>query len=143
MFLTVHEGGNSVAFDTLVIVLWAICALMAGGFVITWFPLAFRALAARRQDVSLLRIIDYAGLQLFVFLASVLTLRTMLTYGVVPARDEISVFTRIFLPAGISVLVALRLFRWGRHLWRYRRGGGDSALLAGVSKSSNTPGMPH
>lgn len=144
MFPTIHQaGGEPDIFYVVIWGLWILAAVMSGAFVLTWFPLAFRALAAKRSEVSLLRIADYAGLQLFVLLAALLTLRTMSLYGIVPPRDELSVFGRVFLPLGIDILVGLRLGRWVRHLWKYRRGGGDPALLSGVSKSSNDPGMPH
>jgi hypothetical protein len=117
--------------------------LMSGAFVLTWFPLAFRALAHHRRDVSLMRIVDYAGLQLLIFLAFLLIIRNFVVFGIPEPQDELAGFSRVFLPVALDIIIGLRLYKWARQLWTHRHGGGDPQLLSGVSKSSDAPGMPH
>lgn len=117
-------------FKTVLIAAYAVGALMSGAFVFTWFPLALRALRHHRRDVSLLRIIDYAGLQLVVFLAFLLILRTLLVYGVAPPQDGLAAVSRVLLPFMLDVIIALRLWKWGVRLWESRHQyGGPSDVL--------------
>ena len=121
-------------YELAVIVLYALGALMSLAFVLTWFPLAFRALAKSHKDVSLVRILDYAGLHLFVALSFSLVLRTLVLYGISAPPDTVAAFGRLFLPLGIDILVGIRLFRWSRKLWEYRHGADEEQILSGVSK---------
>lgn len=130
-------------FGPVVFALYALGIVMSGLFVLTWFPLAFRALGHHRKDVSLLRITDYAGLHLIIFFAFALILRNLIVFGVPEPQDQLAGFARVFLPVGLDTIIGLRLYKWLRQLWRFRRGGGDPDMLSGVSKGSDAPGMPH
>lgn len=111
--------------------LYVVGAILSGLFVLTWFPLALRALMTRERDVSLVRIVDYAGLQLIVFLAFMLILRGFGLHGVTPPpeNDSLAVVSRFLLPAMLDVIIALRLWRWGHRLWEARQEGGISEIL--------------
>jgi predicted permease len=126
-------------FEAVVVALYAAGVLMSLAFVVTWYPLAFQALRHRRKDVSFIRIVDYAGLHLFVALAFALILRTFFLYGLTPPQDAVAGFSRLLLPLGIDILVGLRLYKWGQKLWDHRHGAtpGSPEALESVSKEGS------
>lgn len=107
---------------------WVIVGLYVAGllgalaFCVTWYPLAFRALAHHDKDVSLIRIFDYAGIQLAILLSFALILRNFAVYGIAVPQDDLSVVGRLMLPLTVDGIIFLRLFKWGRQLWRSRHG---------------------
>lgn len=123
-------------FNVSVVTFYVLGVLMSGAFVFTWFPLAFRALVRDRQEVSLLRIVDYAGLQLIIFLAFLLILRNFAVYGIPPAPDDLAAFARVFLPLSLDLIIGLRLFTWIGHLHANRLVVEDPDLL--VSSNDET-----
>ena len=107
-------------FDLIIIALYIIGVVASGAFVVSWTPLAVKALAQGRQGVSLLRILDFAGLQFAVLLSFLLILRTAHLYGIQAPADGLSAVGRLALPLMIDILVCLRLARWMRQLWIHR-----------------------
>jgi hypothetical protein len=143
-------------FEGTLIFLYALGFVLAGLFVITWTPLAVHAWWTKRSpEVSWLRILDYAGLTVIVFLTFGLLVRNFMINGVAPPGDILSSAGRLGLPSALTFLVALRLFKWLRTLRRHRpppphanplgqtAGPGpvlsDSHLVPGIHEDNNDP----
>lgn len=126
--------GGVVAAFFLLPATWIIIGLYVVGligalvFCFTWYPLAFRALAHHEKDVSLVRIFDYAGFQLAILLSYSLLLRNFAVYGIAAPQDDLSVVGRLMLPLTVDAIIFLRLFKWGRQLWRTRHDGRPDPL---------------
>lgn len=130
----------TLSFQTIIISLYVVGVVSAAIFCFTWYPLAFRALRHHRREVSLVRIIDYAGVQLAILLAFGLVLRNILVYGVNPAPDALSAAGRLLLPITIDFVLLLRLGKWSRRLWEnYRDPQVDSAALEHVEREARDP----
>jgi hypothetical protein len=118
-------------FDGVITGLYVAGVIMSGAFVLTWFPMALRALLHHQRDVSFVRILDYAGLQLVVFLAFILILRTVFTYGISDPQDNVAIVSRVLLPLMLDVIIGLRLWKWILRIWEARHEGGPSDVLPG------------
>lgn len=108
-------------FERFIIGMYAATCLLTGLFCLTWFPLALRARWRGAKDVSTLAIIDYAGVQVGVFIATAIFTRSFFVYGVTPPRDDVAAVGRVLLALILFSLGFIRLVRWTRALWRSRQ----------------------
>lgn len=134
VLLVVIFGG----FDDFIVALYVVGFLAAGLFCFTWFPLAVHARYRRGREVSWVRIVDYAGLQLVIFLTFGLILRNAWVFGILPPRDTLGAIARILLPLLLDALVLIRLGKWVMILRRHRHQKILADPLAAMSEMDRT-----
>lgn len=122
-------------------VLYGIGILLSGAFVVTWFPLAFKAWLRLGGNVAIHRIMDHSGLQLCVLLAFSMVLHDITQSGIESPPGPWAALGRVILISGIDLIVAIRAARWFRLVWVHRddRNHG-AAVLSGVSKQLEDTG---
>lgn len=121
-------------------VLYGIGILLSGAFVVTWFPLAFKAWWRLGGSVAIHRIMDHSGLQLCVLLAFSMVLHDITNSGIESPSGPWAVLGRIILISGIDLIVAIRAARWFHLLWVHRKDRDHgAAVLSGVSRQLEEP----
>lgn len=126
-------------FSATLITLYTLGWLMSGFFIWSWVPLAFRARALGRRGVSLVRIVDYAGVNVAVFVVFTVLILNFFRLGVPPSPDHLSAGARIAIPAVFDLLVLIRLTSWVRALWQARRGQGHVDPLRSMADRDEFP----
>lgn len=101
--------------ETFIVALTVIAFVSSAYFCITWGWAISRA--SRRYRVSLLGVLDFAGLQAMVLLFTGLGLVSILTDGIEPTEDPVRMFRRTVLYTLLVAVTLLRTFRW----LKYRR----------------------
>lgn len=107
-------------FNITIVILYALGWLGSAFFMATWTPLAVRALVRRRDRVSVVTILDYAGIMGGIFVFVGLQLIKFYVDGVSPVGDWFDVVRRIGLGVTLNGLAVIRVAQWGRALWSAR-----------------------
>lgn len=129
-----------IGFAATLMSLYALGWFMAGCFIWSWVPLAFRARALGRRGVSLVRILDYAGVNVAVFVIFALLLYNFHRFGVPPSpKDHLYAGARIAIPVVFDVLVLIRLTSWVRALRQARQGRGTPDPLRSMADRDEFP----
>lgn len=100
----------------------------SGFFVLTWTPLAIKAKHFGRMPYSAIELIDFAGLQVGIFILYILAVYNLSMHGVQAAPDGSVKASRIMTTLLFNLIAYLRVWRWVKELKRRRNG--EPAKLA-------------